>query len=505
MVAMVVLLVGILGVLKMVDTANAVANATQARTQANALARQVVEYARSLPYGALNNAAAVETQLKALPGLVDDTPGGPNWTIRQRGINYVVRIFTVCTVDDGAGDGYGDHSANPGKFCADSTTTGTSDPNPDDYKRVTVQLSWTDKSVNAKTLRQSTVIDNPGSGSGPAIRQDFAMTTPACGTPPPSTTQPPANCIVAAASPEIEKATFTLTTTDPARAVDWSKDNVVIGAATAAAGCGSTCSSWTFDWLLGCLDASDSSAICLVNGTGPARVPALPDGTYLIGAQAYDDTNNPGPPVALSVTVNRRAPIATTGFNVGWNGSLVEMEWNPNPDNDIVKYQVYRTAGGSPPNFPNDTLICDAGSTATTCQDTSPGSTSGSPRYYLVAWDLNNGSPRAGTLTSVQTAVPGNVPPTAPPNFACTAPCTGNVTFTWTAATDPDDAISFYRLYRTTSAAATPVLSDRYTRTTGAQTSIVDSDTATVHYYWISAVDVHLAESTLVGPITAGG
>jgi hypothetical protein len=235
-----------------------------------------------------------------------------------------------------------------------------------------------------------------------------------------------------------------------------------------------------------------------------ARIPATVDGSYLIGAQGFDEVNNGGTPAALTVLVNRRAPGVTPGFIAGWNGTQVETEWLPQVDADIAKYQVYRMTGGSQ-NTSNDALVCDVPTTTTSCVDTAPGAAGTSPQYYVVAYDTNDsGVLRAGTLSSPYTANPANVAPTAPTGFACTSPCTGSVVFNWTAATDSDGTIAFYRIYRMASNGI-PATSDRYSRTTGNQTSFEDTDTGTVHYYWVSAVDNSLAESPLAGPIIAGG
>src|SRR4051812_47595911 len=69
LVASIVLVVGILGVLKMIDIANADAGVTQTRSQANGLVRQILESVRGVNYGQLSNQSAVETLLKNQPGL----------------------------------------------------------------------------------------------------------------------------------------------------------------------------------------------------------------------------------------------------------------------------------------------------------------------------------------------------------------------------------------------------------------------------------------------------
>jgi type IV pilus modification protein PilV len=484
MVAALILTIGLLGTLKMLDTANATAGVSQSRSQANAIARQIVETTRSLQYSQLTSASAVENTLKATAALADDDTSDSIWTIRQRSTTYTVSVFTLCTVDDGM-DLYGDHSG--GSYCSDSTTQGTDDANPDDYKRLTIRLSWKDPAGVSRSVRQTTLINNPGAGAGPSIRAGFAMTTPACGTPPASDDTAPGNCRITETTPSTDQATFTLKTVDPARSVSWSLNNVNPTSATAAGTCSAstTCKDWSFVWNLGSSTA---------------------DGIYLVTAVATDETNNAGPVRALNVTVNRHAPAAVNSFIAGWNGTSVDFEWLPSPDNDIQRYRVYRVVGSADPTpgSANDVVVCDVNPDTQSCTDSSPGATGTSPSYYLAAYDLNDaGAERAGAESNVYTANPNNQTPGAPTSLAC-SPCTGVVTFTWSPSTDSDGTIAFYRIYRTTSTTP-PSSADGYGRTNGATAGFQDSDTGTAHYYWVSAVDNSLGESTITGPLQAGG
>jgi hypothetical protein len=500
MVAAFVLIVGILGVLKMLDTANATSIVSQTRAQANSLTRQIVEAARGVNYGLLTNQAAVESLLKAQPGLQDSDPSDSAWTIVRKSTTYSVTVFALCTVDDGL-DKYGSHAAAAPSFCPDSATTGTEDSNPDDYKRLTVQLAWTDPAGVRRTVRQTTLITNPGSGAGPAIYPSFQMTLPACGTVVANPgTSPPGDCRITETSPETDQATFRLFTKDPAATVRWSVDDAPKGAATPNCAAGATsCSDFSFTWNLGTV-ASGSTV----------------DGSYLIGAQAVDETGNAGTPVYLSVTVNRRAPDVTPSLNVGWNGSIVEIEWRANVDRDVERYEVWRVdASGNPdpaPGSGNDDLVCDPvtplTASARTCSDST--ATAGtSPRYWIVAYDRNDsGVLRAGTVSPVATADPTNVPPNPPSNFVCTTSCSNGgqaVSFSWTDNGDTaPGSIAFFRIYRRTTP-GTPTRADRYDRTNGpTPTTYTDTDTSTSRYYWITAVDNNLAESAPV-PLSGSG
>jgi Tfp pilus assembly protein PilV len=502
--AALLVVIGLLGVLKMLDTSNAIAGVAQSRSQANAIARSIIESARSLNYATLSSPLLVENTLKALPGLQDSDPTDTAWTIRQRNTTYTVKVFTLCAVDDQL-DGFGDHTG--GSYCVDSSI-GTADSNPDDYKRLTIRLTWVDQQSASRSVRQTSLINNPGAGAGPSIRAGYAMTTPACGTPPANADTAPGNCRIVATTPtETDQATFSVTTAVPARIVNWLKANVFKANATAAASCSATttCTSWSFVWSLGCLSQTDPNSVCF-DSLG-SRLPTTVDGAYLISAVAIDENNNAGPTRALTIAVNRRTPPANNTFIAGWNGAVVDFEWVASPDNDITRYKVFRVVGtpDPTPGSADDVAVCDVTSDVTSCRDSSPGAVGTSPVYYLAAYDLDDsGVERAGAGSNPYTAAPTNIAPTAPTTFAC-SPCTGVASFSWTASTDIDGTISFYRIYRTATAVA-PTRADRYGRTIGpTPATFSDSDTAKVNYYWVSAVDNALAESAITGPVTAGG
>src|SRR5215208_4860440 len=113
LVAMMILLVGVLGVVTLVDGANAVTSKTKAREGGTNIARSVIEISRSLRYRDLT-ATALLAQLDARPGLEDVVPLDSGYTMRSRGIEYEATI-TVCSLDDPQ-DGIGTHNG-PITFC----------------------------------------------------------------------------------------------------------------------------------------------------------------------------------------------------------------------------------------------------------------------------------------------------------------------------------------------------------------------------------------------------
>jgi len=83
--------------------------------------------------------------------------------------------------------------------------------------------------------------------------------------------------------------------------------------------------------------------------------------------------------------------------------------------------------------------------------------------------------------------------------LTCTSNADGSATLSWTQPSqpgDPDsgDYISFDRIYRD---------DVRYDRTgLGTENSFIDPNPGTVHDYYVTTVDTHLAESTPTGVVS---
>ncbi len=120
MAAAFVLVVGILGVLTLLNTANATTTTTLAREQANTLARDVVERAHQLQYSSLVTASAPALFRQALSDGPATASADGSWTMSRRGTTYTVSIRT-CSVDDRT-DGVG---VTDGTFCPSTGGTGT--------------------------------------------------------------------------------------------------------------------------------------------------------------------------------------------------------------------------------------------------------------------------------------------------------------------------------------------------------------------------------------------
>lgn len=525
MVAGLLLVTGLLGALAMLDYSNRTVTTTKAREQGVALQREIIESARSIPYDQLVP-TSIASQVKAMPNLSDSSLSQPGWTIQRRGVTYTLAIG-VCSVDDPA-DGAG--TSDTALFCIPGAATkeqcsdwtghlgvqgtataasaaaaaglgvgkcgidlnldgtvdqlvqadvaanvcitlpilfncsGSADSNPDDYKRIVSLVTW-DRGDGRRYARQSTTIPNPGTSAGPGI---IAVSPPA-GFPNPS-------------SP----ARFTATVNRTPATVSWFVDGTPVSTGANSGGAGT---SWWFDWNLGTVNTT-------VGGSPNAN--ELLDGSYVVGAKAFDVYDQAGTTRSQTVTLNRRQPYAPTGFAGGRNGTRVDFEWAPSKERDLLGYRVYRapSEGGAE--------VC-ALTVQTSCQDTNPPG-SGTLHYYVVAVDKHptTGVARNGDQSSTVTVTSSNDPPYAPTNLQASS-SGGATTLTWSASPgDPNallqgDRVDYYRIYRDGTAFA-----NRYDRTsTGTTLTWTDTSTGgTSHTYWVVAVDTQLAESTLIGPVT---
>ena len=494
LVAMLILLVGVLGVVTMVDGANAVTSKTKAREGGTAIARSVIEVSRSIRYRDLTE-TTLEDALQSRPGLADAKPSLPGYTFKSRGIYYDMTL-TVCSLDDSKDD----LGARPTgvTFCADSDGPPATprDRNPDDYKRVRVRLVWSTRATQHSVTQTSSII-NPVGGLGPSVT-GLTMTSPA------SSSTDEVRIESSSAAP-INSASFLATTSGFAADLNWS----VNGDSQGKANGGPT--NWTFTWNF------------TGGGTDPNNI-VYYDCKYFIQADAFDAEGRAGSPRVLTVVLNRREPIAPTDVVGGRNGSgdRVDIHWTPNPECDVIGYRVYRsTSAGSlgtqvtcpDPSAPSTTVT-----TKEWCVDETAPATG--PLYYrVVAVDtLANGSLRQGTQ-SAQVAVPatgGNSLPTAPTNVtSCTggqpgcnksdgAPApSGQIVVNWDPSTDSDGSVAFYRIYRDGTSYA-----DRWDDFFPGSGSAVlawleYAPGTTSHTYRVTAVDNIFGESALSAPVTA--
>jgi prepilin-type N-terminal cleavage/methylation domain-containing protein len=446
MVAVVVLLVGTLGTLAMLDTANKRSRGASDRQNGIAIGRQVLEAAKSIPYRHVAPGSIVSTlrQDSAIAG-VSASP----WRIERDNTTYTVQV-NVCWIDEPA-DGLG--SRAPGiHFCDGEGAGGTEDGNSIDHKRVTVVTSW-DTDAGTGSARQSTLVSARGGIDAPGV-DSVRLTSPASS---PIT------------DPDATSASFAVTTNQDAAAVVWSID----GAQQDAAGGADT--DWTFSW----------------------QLPPV-DGAYDVSAQAFDSEGVGGEVRSATVVVNRFVPAAVTDMQATRKVTdVVETAWFASPERDVIGYRVYRQEASGPAE-----VVCNLVG-ETTCVDSNPPPrTAEALDYWVVAIDKDaQDQEREGAPSNRVDVNAPNDPPNTPGDLILSKDPDGNSVLQWTPATvgDPDgDAVEWYRVYRDGTAIA-----DRFAEVAGTETTIVDYQTqGAQHQYWVTAVDSRFAESAFLGPVT---
>jgi prepilin-type N-terminal cleavage/methylation domain-containing protein len=449
MVAIAILMVGVLGTVAMVDTGSAKTSANNQREVAVNLTRDLVEASRQIRYTSLTSGSMVST-LQGQSGLADDDAAAAGWQITRRGTAFTVTA-TVCAIDDPR-DGGGTHDSS---YCSDSGAAGTTDDNPSDYSRVRFTVAWSAESGARTSLSQSTLVDS--TYRGPTVTA--LDTTPTAGAP-------------AITSAGTTSQSFAATTDPAAARVDWSLDGKYQAAATGSG------SSWAFTWNLG--------TACSASGVA--------DGNYQVGAQAFDGKGQSAGTRYQAIVLNRCVPTAATGLQGGRNRWGVELQWNANPESDIVGYYVYRGIAGATPaavaSGPCGGLL-----TQPTCLEPDDATMAGKTlTYYVKAVDrtTTGGTLRTGPASANLTVTTTNRVPGTPLIGDASA---YGYDIGWFGTSDPDsgDSVDFYRVYRDGK-----TLADRYdvVDNTGSPVPYLDPESNAVqHTYYVVAVDTRLAES----------
>jgi prepilin-type N-terminal cleavage/methylation domain-containing protein len=438
MVAMTLLLVGVLGLISLTDSAAGTTTDTKAREGAVNLEREVLEAAGGIAYSQLSPATLVPT-LQAAPGLASQ--GSGSWTLIRRdstgqtGFTYTVDA-TMCSIDD-ISDGYGDRSGVT--WCSAGVPSGTADSQPEDFKRVAVTVSWTIKG-RTHSVRQTALLAKNGAPDLPIINT-LVLTTPVVGTPATPTI-----------SSSASTATFTATATSTAQNVEYSVDGVNAGNAARSG------SNWTFT----------------------LNIAGWTDGAYTIGARAVNAAGVPGPTRTLTLTLARSQPTAPPGLVGGRNsvtrsGSLVpvvELDWLPNAERNVLGYRVYRPGGS---------LACPASASiqdlTSSCIDFSP--VNGTYSVVAIYRDAG-GTMREGPASTV--TVQPLTPPISSFYFKNTIAFTGTNCASANAQHDADDAYAGSGSDSSVSFAAAATSANFCTRSLGASDSTVAGTTKV--YAW---------------------
>ena len=463
LVAVFVMIVGILGVVALVDGANRTTADNRAREAATNLTRELIEDARSIPYAGLEPVGLAST----LASLSGGTVQSGSIVYERRGTTYT-STPSLCYVDDPK-DGYGSHAG--GAYCGDATAS--DDSFALDYKRFTVVTTWSGPRGTG-TSRQTAVINDPGSSFAPQITE-FSMTAPTTCTGDPA-------CAQVDSGPGLT-ASFSVTTSRPAATVNWYVNDLKMGTAT-----GSGTGPWNFTWDL----------------------TAVATGSYTISVRA--NSGKDGAVRSLVIPVKESPVQAPTspfgGINQHWS-NVVELNWTPLAAS-VLGYDVERLVGGV-----WSTVDCydEKGVTLATPRPTGSycfDKNAAGASEYRIFTAYSVGATATRSLSSANVTIDAaNVRPCSPGSVAVTA--AGKVTWTAPVAGAGCDAarVSFYRVYRYAAATGSGLpagfalsTSHRHFKTSGRTvTQWTDAARTNKTHYWVSAVDDKNAESVPAGPV----
>ena len=361
LIAAALLLVGMAGILSLVDTASSTTRVTQTREAGTALQREIIEAARSIPYEQMTPNTMVGL-VSSRPGLGDSQLGGLGWTVNRRGSVFTVSVG-VCTVDDPR-DGFGPHEA--GVFCRRATGASTAecsswlsvtgtvigggvgagvgvtagecgidadldgsvdglaeltatlcvlgscgsppDPAPADYKRVVSLVRW----PGGWNL-QTTTVNSPGSAAAPAVVDALRRARRAHLRHRPWRSPP--------RSPRARH-----------RLLPRRRPTGRDGLGRRARHVGGDVEPRPRQ--LGQRQPADP-------GRDPRRRRAWSPRRRSTQYGQFGATRSAG------VVINRRRPFAPARVGAGRNGTAVEIDWSPAKELDVEGHRVYRSIGGA--------------------------------------------------------------------------------------------------------------------------------------------------------------
>jgi hypothetical protein len=274
---------------------------------------------------------------------------------------------------------------------------------------------------------------------------------------------------------------FAATTNRSAAAVGWSLDGSPQGGADAV---GTAGTNWSFTFQLGSVDTTP--------GVAPAAGEAF-DGTYTIGAQAFDRYGAYGRSRITTLTLNRRQPYKLINFRAVHVGSTVALDWARSPERDITGYAIYHQVGAGSLDLVKTIDSVDT----TSWTDTAPPPSAGVVYIARAVERDSAGHPHGDDTASASLDLSQSAPQPPSSLNAFYDSTQKSVGLTWTAA---PGSVAGYRIYRDGSG-----LSAQYdTVTGGSTTTYTDTKLGGVsHQYWIAAIDASGAESTTIGPVSS--
>jgi type II secretory pathway pseudopilin PulG len=407
LVAITVLIVGLLGTFALVQTANGANARSRAREGATNMAREVLEDARVLPFRGVST-GAVAGLLPSLPGYTAMTSPTAA-TVTRRNIPYAVSVG-VCSLDD-SGDGVGPHVASI-TWCSDNPAAGTVDGQPEDYKRITATVSFTQQGTSV-TVHQVSTVNSAGAAVGTPV-VTLAITSPAVADP----TAP-------VIGPNNRTATFVATTAAAVQSMTFSVDGADQPVASVTSNAAKT--QWTFTW----------------------QIPVtMSDGDYDISARTVDQLGVQGQRRSLTVTLAEGVMSQPHDVVAGWNSvwetggtaaqPAIELDWDANPERNVTGYTVTGPNG--------NTITCPypslspADPTRTWCVDTTAASSSS--LVYQVAAVYSNPLAATGTMTGPATAV--TITKRGAPTYALGSTTANTATAACAGTTTKNDLVATY-------------------------------------------------------------
>jgi Tfp pilus assembly protein PilV len=487
LIAAVVLMIGMVALFGLLDSAVKASYSTRAREGATNLARQLLEDAHTIPYSQIST-YSITKQLQEMQPSASQLSASP-WKVSQRGVTYTVKV-SECAIDDPK-NGLGNHLSAGGEnqFCKDpgekeweakeATEGKTEDPQPENLKRITVDVTWVAQG-RSPDVRQTETLTAAGEAVGLSA-YNLQLSKPTMAAPWTSTTP-----VITEAG--VTELVFTVSSPKGTTAMAWSLEgNRQAPAPTQTEKEGPT---WTFSW----------------------PITAVSDGTYKITAQSVNATGVTGPPVTIAVTVIRGAPVAPKGILAGFNTineagkpkTVVELQWQANVERNVIGYRVFR-----PPNREQACPLPAATvSLSVKCIDFNPPKGNASNLTYEVVALYRKAGTKAGEPLSETVsegvaatfAVAGGEPlpagPNAPGTLKLEKNADGSVTLSWPAVKSGPE-VAFFRIYR-----GSTDYTSRYDVTgSGTTTSYNDTDATEEHSYWVTAVSKNLTESPFLGPV----
>lgn len=210
--------------------------------------------------------------------------------------------------------------------------------------------------------------------------------------------------------------------------------------------------------------------------------------SYRVAARNGDGLEGAKSEAATAATAPPRdptPPTAPAGLTAAAvSPSQVDLSWSPatDPESGISRYRIYRDGA----------RVGEASGTSFSDTGLEPG------KAYAYRVSAVNGEgmegPAAGEAQAETPGARDATPPTAPGSLAARATGPSSATVTWTAASDPETGVAFYRVYR-----------DGGLQGEVGGTSFADAglDPSTTYAYEVSAVNGDGLEGPRAGPAAA--